>query len=108
MMDLLYEFTEWLRTTPLVELSLWIGDTWLSLLIVQNFWTIPVIQTIHILFIGLAFGSVLMINLRVLGTVGMHRSMAATRTRFMPVIRWSVIGLIITGLLMIIGERCAN
>jgi len=104
MMDLLYEFTEWLRTTQLVELSLWIGETWLSLIIVTNFWTIPTVQTIHILFLGLAFGAVLMMNLRVMGVVGGHHSLTETSKRYMPWVRWAFLGLLVSGLLLIIGE----
>src|SRR5690606_10921232 len=50
--DLLYNFTDWLRETPLTELALWISDTSLCLWIVSNFWVLPVIQVVHILAIA--------------------------------------------------------
>ena len=56
--DMLYNFTEWLRSTQLTELSLWIADTGLSNLIVTNFWAIPIIQVFHILSLAAAFGAV--------------------------------------------------
>ena len=66
--DMLYNFTEWLRSTQLTELSLWIADTGLSNLIVTNFWAIPIIQVFHILSLAAAFGAVFMITLRVFVT----------------------------------------
>jgi hypothetical protein len=102
--DLLYNFTEWLRETPLTELSLWIGETWLSLWLVERFWAIPIIQVIHILAIGASFGAILMLNLRIFGRAGMDRTMAETERRYMPWIWWSLVVLAISGLGLIIAE----
>ena len=52
--DLLYHFTEWLRTTQLVELTLWLSDTSASLWLQTHFWAIPILQCIHILSIAAA------------------------------------------------------
>jgi hypothetical protein len=102
--DLLFQFTEWLRTTQLVELSIWIGETPLSLAIQTHFWAIPIIQTIHIAAIAGTFGSVLMINLRVLGLNGAGSSIDQTARRFVPWIWWGLLVLILSGLLLITGE----
>ncbi|MDB5663054.1 MAG: hypothetical protein JWM38_65 [Sphingomonas bacterium] len=102
--DLLYALTEWLRTTPLIELSLWISNLPVSLIIQRNFWAIPTIQTLHILAIAAAFGSVLMINLRILGIAGRGRTMTETARRYLPWIWWSLLVLVVTGFGMIIGE----
>ena len=104
MMDLLYQFTEWLRTTPLVELSLWISETWLSNWVGTHFWAIPIIQVFHILAIATAFGAVLMITLRIFGMAGMDRSFAETESRYVRWIWCSLLVLLISGLGMIIGE----
>ncbi|HWW66212.1 MAG TPA: DUF6644 family protein [Sphingomonadaceae bacterium] len=102
--DLLYALTEWLRTTPLVDLAIWISNLPLSLSIGTHFWVIPIAQTLHILAIAMAFGSVLMINLRVLGLTGRSRTMAQTVRRYLPWIWWALLVLILTGITMIIGE----
>lgn len=102
--DLLFQFAEWLRSTWLNELAFWIGDTGLSQWIVTNFWAIPTIQTFHIAALAALFGSVLMINLKVLGLIGAHRSYAETAQRFLPWIRWAFIVLLVSGLLLIVGE----
>ena len=101
--DLLYNFTEWLRTTQLVELALWISDTGASMWIVTHFWAIPIIQVIHILAIAASFASVLMINARMLGIAG-SATMAETANRYIRVLWWALVVLVLSGIGMIIGE----
>ena len=102
--DMLYNFTEWLRSTQLTELSLWIADTSLSNLIVTNFWAIPIIQVFHILSLAGAFGAVFMITLRVFGLAGMNRTLAETERRYVRWIWWSLLVMFLSGLLLIVGE----
>ena len=52
--DLLFNITEWLRTTRLSDLAFWLGNTRLSVWIVTHFWTTAVLQVIHILAISAA------------------------------------------------------
>ena len=101
--DALYNFTEWLRTTQLVELALWISDTSASMWIVTHFWAIPIIQVIHILAIAASFASILMINARMFNIAG-SSSMADTSRRYIRVLWWSLVVLVLTGIGMIIGE----
>ncbi len=101
--DFLFNFTEWLRTTFLVELALSIADTQMSLWIVERFWVIPIIQVFHILAISGSFAAVLMIAARVYGVAG-HASLAETSQRYTKVLWWSLAVLVVTGLGMIVGE----
>jgi hypothetical protein len=103
MSDLLYNFTEWLRSTQLTELALWISDTSLCLWIVTHFWALPVIQVTHILAIAGSFASLLMINARMFGIAG-SSSMEETSRRYIKVLWWSLLVLVLSGLLMIIAE----
>jgi uncharacterized membrane protein SirB2 len=102
--DLIYQLGEWLRTTPANEWALAIQKTWLSNLIDSNFWVIPTIQTIHILAIAAVFGSVSMINLRIMNLVQRSRSISQTARRFLPWIWWGLLVLLLTGIGMTIGE----
>jgi len=102
--DLLFHFAEWLRSTFLNGFAFWISETGLSLWIQTHFWAIPTIQVFHIAALAALFGSVLMINLKVLGFLGGHRSYAETAARFVPWIRWGFVVLLISGTLLIIGE----
>jgi hypothetical protein len=101
--DLLYSFTDWLRSTPLTELALWISDTRLTLWIVTHFWALPVIQVFHILGISASFAAILMINARMFGIAG-SSSIADTSRRYIKVLWWALVVLVITGLLMIVAE----
>jgi hypothetical protein len=102
--DALFAFTEWLRTTPIVDLSLWISETKASLWIGNHFWAIPIMQNIHILSIAGSFSAVLMVNMRILGLAGNGRTMSATVRRYMPWIWWGLLLLIVSGFGMIVGE----
>ena len=102
--DLFYALAQWLKTTPLVEFSLWFSKTHLSETIDRNFWFIPIAQIVHILAIAAAFGSVLMISFRVLGLSGMNRTVEQTARRYTPWILWSLATLLASGLVIIIGD----
>lgn len=102
--DLLYNFTEWLRTTQLVELALWIGTTQANAWLVNHFWAIPIIQVFHISALSAATGAILMTNLRLFNSAGAGVSFADTHRRYAPWIWWSLVVLVVSGLLMIIAE----
>jgi hypothetical protein len=102
--DQLYAFAEWLRTTPLVDLSLWISNRPLSMTMGEKFLTIPLLQTIHILAIATAFVSVLMMNLRVLGVSGAGMTIAETRRRYVPWVWGALLTLVATGLALVVAE----
>jgi uncharacterized membrane protein len=102
--DLLFEFTEWLRSTQLTELSLAIGETPFSLWLQTNFWAIPIIQVIHILSIAAGFGSVLMVTLRLFERAGTDRTIAETERRYVRWIWGALVFLVLSGLLLIIAE----
>jgi len=105
--DLLYEFTEWLRSTQLTEFALWISDTrltaWIGMTHIGDVPVIAILQTIHILAIAASFASVLMINARIFGIAG-HATLAETARRYIKVLWWALATLIVSGLLLIIGE----
>jgi uncharacterized membrane protein YgdD (TMEM256/DUF423 family) len=83
----------------------WLSTTFLSVFIQEhNGWAIPTIQSIHIVGIALVMGSVLMINLRILGWAGTDQTLRATAGRFGPWLTGSLWLLLATGVLMVIGE----
>jgi uncharacterized membrane protein SirB2 len=86
------EFAKWLQFTPL---SLWIqSHTWIT----------PTVQAIHVVMIGVVFGSVLMIALRVLGRMRADEPFAAVWQRFAPWLWTGLVVLALTGIILIIGE----
>lgn len=106
--DLVFHLGQWIRTTPLTPLSLWIQKSWLSNVITNHFWTVPTIQTIHIMAIATTFGSVLMINLRLVQLAGRDRTIAQTVRRFLPWIWWGLLTLLITGIGMVFSDPVRN
>ena len=83
----------------------WLSTTHLSVLIQNhNSWAIPLIQSIHIVGIGVALGSVFMIYLRVLEMAGMDQTLRETMNRFAPWLTGALCVLLVTGALMVIGE----
>ena len=86
------------------QLAEWLGQTALSLTIQTQAWVIPTVQSIHIVAIGVVLGSVLMIMLRILGRAGREETLTRTTARFGPWVTWGLWVLLVTGVLMIIGE----
>ena len=67
-------------------------------------WIVPAVQTVHILAIAAVMGSVLMINLRLIGAVGRDQPLPRFSERFLPVIWRALPILLATGIIMIVGE----
>jgi hypothetical protein len=70
----------------------------------HNAWAIPAIQSVHIVGIALVMGSVLMIDLRILGWAWTDQTLRQTTSRFGPWLTGSLWLLLVTGLLMVVGE----
>jgi hypothetical protein len=85
-------FAEWLSNTAF---SVWIQD---------HSWIVPISQSIHIVGVCLVFTSALTINARLLGFRKSGRSISELVTTLLPVMWWSLAGLLFTGLLQTITE----
>ena len=87
------------------QFALWLASTPPSVFIQEhNAWAIPAIQSVHIVGIGLVMGSVLMIDLRILGLAWTDQTLGQTTSRFGPWLSGSLWLLLVTGLLMVVGE----
>jgi putative copper export protein len=87
------------------EFALWLAATPPSVFIQEhNSWTIPAIQSVHIIGIGLVMGSVLMIDLRILGWSWTDQTLRQTTDRFSPWLTGALWLLLVTGVLMVVGE----
>lgn len=88
----MFEFAEWLGSTPL------------SVAIQSRLWLTPLLQTIHITMIGIVFVSMLNVALRVLGKIRVDEPLAEVWHRFAPWF-WGALGVMAgTGLVLAIGE----
>lgn len=86
------------------NLSAWLTATSLSTTIKVNSWLIPTVQSVHILAIGIVMGSIAILDLRLAGVVGREESMRGMTERFYPWIWGALVVLLLTGIVMIIGE----
>jgi hypothetical protein len=85
-------------------LASWLQATSASNAIKTVSWVIPLLQSIHILTIGIVFVSCLMIALRVLGLMRTDESVQEVWSRFAP---WMWSGLAVmaaTGFTLVVGE----
>lgn len=88
----MFEFAEWLGATPL------------SVAIQSRLWLTPLLQSIHILMIGIVFVSILTVALRVMGRIRVDEPLAEVWHRFAPWF-WSSLGVMAgTGIVLTIGE----
>jgi hypothetical protein len=67
-------------------------------------WIIPLLQSIHILMVGVVFVSILMIALRVLGRVRADEPLLRVWDRFAPFLWVGLAAMAITGTLLTIAE----
>ena len=88
----MFEFAEWLGTTPL------------SVAIQSTLWVTPTLQSIHILMIGVVFTIVLVLALRVLGRVRADEPLAEIYARFAPWFYSALCVMFVTGVVLSIGE----
>ena len=83
---------EWLQATSASETIQAVG------------WIIPLLQSIHIVTIGVVFVSSLMIVLRVLGRMRADEPFSAVWNRFAPWMWYGLVVMVITGVLLVLGE----
>src|SRR5215471_915281 len=86
----------------MAELSQWIGGLPISMVMRRITWLVPVLQTLHILSIGIVLSSVVMIDLRIWGAS--RSGTAITRSeRFMPWM-WAALAVAtLTGIALMFG-----
>lgn len=88
----LHQFCEWLSNTPV------------SMTVQNVTWIIPTVQTVHIVCIAVVIGSMAMLDLRLFGIAGLSDSVSGTARRLLPWVWWSLPVLLLTGIVLIIGE----
>ncbi|WP_336979816.1 DUF6644 family protein [Altererythrobacter fulvus] len=106
--EFLFQMTEAIRQTPIVEFSLWVSDWPFALWLQSHFLAIPGFQTLHILAIAVLFGSTLMLNLKVLGVSGKDQTLPQIFNRYQPWIKGGALVLITTGIILLISEPVRN
>jgi hypothetical protein len=86
------------------EFAAWLGTTPLSVAVQSTLWLTPLLQSIHILMIGVVFTIVLVIALRVLGRMRADEPLAEIADRFRPWFWSALVVMLVTGIVLSIGE----
>ena len=107
-MEWLFDLTEKLRGTQLVEFSLWVSDWPLAIWLQSHFLAIPGFQTLHIIAIAALFSTVLMLNLKIWGLTGGDQSLEAAYRRYRPWTWGALSALVLTGIVLLISEPVRN
>jgi hypothetical protein len=87
----------------MADLAQWLTSLPLSLAMRRMAWLFPLLQTVHILSIGLMLSAVIMISLRLWG-VSRTQAIAALAHRYMPWIWMSLVVVTVTGIALIVGN----
>jgi hypothetical protein len=99
--------TEWLRSTWLSDFALGMSEWPITQWVVNHFWTIPILQIIHILAIAGSFSAVLLVYLRIFGFAG-HATLAETARLYSRVLAWALVFVILSGIAMLFGDTVRN
>jgi hypothetical protein len=86
------------------SLCVWLDQTALSQAIQAISWVVPTVQTVHIMSVAVVITSALMLDLRLIGVVGVDQPLDRVWAHFLPFVWWPLLILLATGALMIIGE----
>ncbi len=89
---MLSDFAQWLQSTAL---SSWIQATG---------WVIPLLQSVHIVTIGVVFIAILITVLRIHGRVHGEERLAIVWQRYAPWLWYGLAVMAVTGALLVIGE----
>ena len=82
----------------------WINDSWLSKVINDSTWVFPAIEGVHITALALLFGSILVMNLRLMGVVMRDRPLQKLSRELDAWIFCSLVVILVTGGLLFVSE----
>ena len=82
----------------------WLSATPLSIFIQSVAWIIPMVQSVHIFAITVVMGSVLMMDMKLLGVVGRETTVQDMNRRFLPWVWLALPVLFLTGVILTIAE----
>lgn len=82
----------------------WCGKTWLGTTVRDTVWAFPVIETFHLLALAVLLGTVLIVNLRILGLGSRHSANPQMARELEPWMLTGLAVLILSGIPMFLSE----
>jgi len=78
----------------------WVGSTTWSVALLESFWVWPLLESTHVLTLGLFVGMVILSDLRLVGWTMKSVPVSEVTGRILPVARAAFVVMVITGLLI--------
>jgi hypothetical protein len=78
----------------------WHTTSWLGTTISDSVWLFPFVETIHILAMAIMFGSLLVLNLRLVGMGMKRQSLPSLAKTLMPFVNWGLVIMLLSGYAM--------
>jgi hypothetical protein len=82
----------------------WCGNTWLGTTVRDTVWAFPVIETFHLLALAVVLGTVLIVNLRVLGLGARFGAVSPMARELEPWLLTSLAISLVSGVLLFVSE----
>lgn len=68
----------------LLDICTWLEDSKLAVTIAESEWLFPTIETVHVLALSMVFGSIAMLDLRLLGLANLNRGVKRLSDEILP------------------------
>lgn len=94
----------WLNWDFLLPFFRWCDATWVGEFIRESTWAFPAIETIHILALTVLFGSIFVIDLRLLGLGLKGQTVALLSRTLAPYLNGSLAVILTSGILLYLSE----
>jgi hypothetical protein len=89
---------------PVANFFQWLNDLRFSVALREDDWPFPIIETIHILALGLSVGVILWIDLRLIGFTLQHQPVSVIVGQLEPWAKWGFLAMFLSGSLLFLSE----
>ena len=86
------------------NLAIWMGDLPTSIALRESYYVWPLMESAHVLTLGLFVGTAFITDLRLLGWSLRQIPVSEVTNRLLPWTRWGFAGMVLTGLLLVYGN----
>jgi hypothetical protein len=89
---------------PVANFFQWLNDLPFSVALREDDWPFPIIETVHILALGLSVGVILWIDLRLIGFTLKHHPVSVVVSQLEPWAKWGFLAMFLSGSLLFLSE----
>jgi hypothetical protein len=82
----------------------WLEHSALGQYIAASAWAFPTLETLHVLFLTTVFGSIVLVDLRLIGLAFKHRRVTELSAEILPITWAAFLGAAITGALLLSSQ----